>query len=660
MTIEADAVPVQAQHRTRRPPRQPAGAPAPEPVLQTRVLQTTGVLAVAVTVVYLVWRAGWTLSGAPLWLSVPFLLLELHAAVSLALFVFSTWDVTPVPRPDLPARLPRTAVLIATYDEDLEVLLPTVTAAVALEPAHETYVLDDGDRLEVAQMARALGATYLTRPVHDHAKAGNLNHALQHVQADVVAVLDADHVPEPDFLLALLGYFEDPRVALVQTPQEFYNTGSFEHTADPEVHEESLFYRVVQPAKNRWGAAFWCGTNALVRVAALRDIGGVATETITEDLHTTLKLHRAGWRTVYHDQVLARGLAAAGPEQFLAQRLRWGRGSMQVIRRDNPLTGPGLTLGQRLAYLYSLGAWFDAWRTLGLAVLPVVVLLTGRFPLSAPPVTFLGAFLCVFGLQQCALVLLGRGRARIGFSLVFDMVRLPANLPATLTLLVPGSHRFSVTPKGRTGEHRARARVPRLLVGLGVLLGAGAAWGAASVLGATPTTYDSRFAAVLSLCWVGLSLGVLLAAAARGRALRYGVERRDGSRHRVEMAATVAGRAARVTDLSLGGAQVELSGSGPDVGETMVLELRLPRERSLSLTATVRSGSGALRSVEFDDHQWREVAVVAATLFEFRLHEDRSAVRLLVPQQRRGSEHGDRTARTAELVGTSSAEAAAG
>jgi cellulose synthase (UDP-forming) len=639
MSLQLDAVPVPtAQRPTTRRPRQPDGGPVAESVLRRRVLQTTGVVAVVATLVYLGWRVGWTMSNAPLWLSVPFLLLEVHAAVSLALFVFSTWDVTPAPRPDLPAELPRTAVLIATYNEDLEVLLPTVTAALALEPAHETYVLDDGDRLEVAQMARALGARYLTRPVHDHAKAGNLNSALTHVDADVIAVLDADHVPEPDFLLALLGYFEDPEVALVQTPQEFYNTSSFEHTADPEVHEESLFYRVVQPAKNSVNAAFWCGTNALLRVDALRAVGGVATETITEDLHTTLKLHRAGWRTVYHDQVLARGLAAAGPEQFLAQRLRWGRGSMQVIRRDNPLRGPGLTLRQRLAYAYSLGAWFDSWRTIGLALLPVVVLLTGRFPLSAPPLTFLGAFVCVFGLQQSALVMLGRGRARLGFFLVFDMIRLPANLPATLTLVLPGSHRFAVTAKGRTGEHRTRARVPRLLVVLAGALCAGGAWGVLSLCGVTPTTYASRSAALLSLCWLALTLFVLTVAAVRIRALRFGVERRDGSRHPVAVPAVLGGLPAHVTDLSLGGAQVELTGMaddrGPDVGDEAAIELLLPHGQSATLACTVRSGSGVVRRVRFADNQWRQVALIAAALFEVRLHDEVAAVSVHVPDQR--------------------------
>ena len=100
--------------------------------------------------------------------------------------------------------------------------------------------------------------------------------------------------------------------------------------------EQALFYRILQPGKNRWTGAFWCGTGAVVRVAALREVGGVATETITEDIHTTIRLHRRGWRTVYHNEVLARGLAASDAATYQLQRHRWGTGAMQVLRSENP------------------------------------------------------------------------------------------------------------------------------------------------------------------------------------------------------------------------------------------------------------------------------------------------------------------------------------
>ena len=213
-------------------------------------------------------------------------------------------------------------------------LLPTVAASVALRPTHETWVLDDGGRDEVRRMAEQLGARYLTRPDNAHAKAGNLNHALTVVEADVLAILDADHVPTADFLLATLPYFADPAIGFVQTPQDFYNLDSFEHQrrGDGRVfNEEAVFYRVIAPAKNRWQAPFWCGTCALVRAEALRSVGGVATDSVTEDIHTSIRMFRAGWKGAYHNEVLARGLAPDDAASYLLQRNRWALGAMQVL-----------------------------------------------------------------------------------------------------------------------------------------------------------------------------------------------------------------------------------------------------------------------------------------------------------------------------------------
>ncbi len=242
------------------------------------------------------WRATSTLNLSAWWLSVPLLLLEVHAVFGLGLFTFSLWDVDSVPpvapRREAPGRI---AVLIPTYNEPIDVLLPAVAAAAVLEPAHETWVLDDGNRPAVRRLAAQLGVRYLARTDRAGAKAGNVNHALSVIEADFVAILDADHVAGRDFLVNTLGYFDDPKIAFVQTPQDFYNTDSFEHerrrrwwrggeAGQHAFSEQALFYRVLQPGKNRWHAAFWCGTGAVVRVEALRQVGGVATETVTEDI----------------------------------------------------------------------------------------------------------------------------------------------------------------------------------------------------------------------------------------------------------------------------------------------------------------------------------------------------------------------------------------
>ncbi len=205
------------------------GLPAPETPARRRSIQLAASAALLASVVYLTWRLAFTLGGS-LWLSIPLWILELHAALGLALFAFSLWDLDsesipePVDRTDL-----RVGILIATYNEPEEVLFPTVAAAVSLEPGHETYVLDDGQRPWVRAMAASLGAKYIARQEHTHAKAGNINNALAELDLDLVAVLDADHVAGAGFLTNTLGYFDDPRLAVVQTPQDFYNLDSFEH-----------------------------------------------------------------------------------------------------------------------------------------------------------------------------------------------------------------------------------------------------------------------------------------------------------------------------------------------------------------------------------------------------------------------------------------------
>ena len=215
----------------------------------------------------------------------------------------------------------------------------------------------------------------------------------------------------------------------------------------------------------------------------MREIGGVATETITEDIHTTIRLHRQGWKTVYHNEVLARGLAADTADQYQLQRLRWGTGAMQVLRVENPLIVPGLRLTQRLSYVSTLAGWFEAWRSLGYVLLPIVVLFTGGVPIRAHPLVFGIAFGVTFTLQQIALRLLSRGHHPLFLPIVFDLVRMTPNLLATLSLVRTGPLKFRVTPKGRSDDERRRANTSPLLTGIALLSVAAAIWFILTVAG---------------------------------------------------------------------------------------------------------------------------------------------------------------------------------
>jgi len=618
--------------------------PAPESPSTKWRIRTIAIAAVAISVLYLGWRAMFTLNLSAWWLSLPLFLLEVHATIGLALFTFSLWDIDAVPpAPNCTVAPGRIAVLIPTYNESTDVLLPTVAAAAALEPAHETWILDDGDRPAVRQLAAQLGVNYLTRTDRSGAKAGNVNHALTVIEADFVAILDADHVAGRDFLTHTLGYFADPKVAFVQTPQDFYNVDSFEHetrrrgwrgtraAGRQAFSEQSLFYRVLQPGKNRWRAAFWCGTGAVVRVEALREVGGVATETVTEDIHTTIRMHKLGWRSVYHNEVLSRGLAAADASQYQLQRLRWGKGAMQVmVSRDNPLLTPGLRPTQRLAYASTLLGWFDAWRSLGYLLLPPAVLLSGASPIHADPLVFVGLFSATFLLQRAALARLARGRAPHLLSTVFEFVRMSANIGATLTLFGRRAGGFVVTPKGRVGDDRRRQPVPLLLQATSALAVLAAVWFAATLAGRTPLHYGVPWVAYGAFGWLVFN-GVLVGlAVARIRSDRFAGERRASVRFGVEATATVGGRLCHIRDLSLTGAQVVIAGEemadfAAATGERLPFAVSL--DRPLAFEVEVRScrtgTNGLALGLQFCDGQDEERANLALALFHTTTDPDR-------------------------------------
>ena len=586
-----------------------------------RLVHSFALATLGLTVAYLAWRAGWTLRGSALWIALPFLAVEIHNAIGLGIFSLALWDVGDPPQPRTSNVSRRVAVLIPTYNEPASVLLPTIAAAVAIEPAHETWVLDDGHRVDVWRLAKELGARYLTREGNDNAKAGNLNHALGEIDADIVAVLDSDHVPLPGFLTDTLGYFDDPAIAVVQMPQDFYNLDSFEHEHGPDADfsEQAVFDPAIGPGKNRWQGAFWCGTCALLRRTALQDVGGVAIGTLTEDIQTTIRLQRAGWKTVYHDQVLARGLAAADGHSYMLQRRRWATGAMQVLRIERPMTTPGLHFGQRLAYAATLFAWFDSWRTLAYQLLPAAILLTGCMPVSSSIRVFGPVALTIFITQFMTLRLLARGYYPPILSLIFEMLRMPAVLPATLTVFTPHRTRtFRVTPKGRTdGSHRP----PRLPVMYTALFAAGAisfAWMAATFAGLTPVHYGHPGAVLGAAAFLAGNQLLVVAAARRLRSPAFRGERRRSYRFTTELTGRANGSECLVTDLSLTGARIRAASGGTieaATGTHIDIQLDLPNGRvSTSATVQRQLPDGSV-GIAFDAAAHRDLARLALAIF---------------------------------------------
>ncbi|HEX5989261.1 MAG TPA: glycosyltransferase [Solirubrobacterales bacterium] len=438
-----------------------------------RLLRALALLALTWGLGYLTWRIGWSGEGADPVAFAMLLATEVYGLYALAVLTWFSWSRRPARRP---ATTPGRAVdvYVCTYDEPVEVVMATLAGCRALTYPHTTYLLDDGRRAEMRELAELAGARYLTRPDNSHAKAGNINAALPRTDSDLVLVLDADHVPMPDALDALVGYFDDERMAIVQTPHDFFNHDSVQHYVVGR-HEQSLFYRVICPGKDRHHAAYWCGSAALINRQALLAIGGVATETIAEDFHTTIRLIRHGWRTRYHDEVLVQGLAPHDLDGYLLQRDRWARGNLAVFRLpESPLRARTLSPLQRLSFLASLLAYLAPPMRLLLLLTLGLVLWTGELPMKISVAALAALWMPYLLLNLGAGAALARGYMRIPETAHYELLTMEIYTRALRCALVPGKTAFKVTPKqGRDGGGLQALRKLHLVLLCTALLAAG-------------------------------------------------------------------------------------------------------------------------------------------------------------------------------------------
>lgn len=318
-----------------------------------------------------------------------FAALALAEAFNLLHLVGLWWSVWTT-RAEPPPRSTRSwsiDVFVTTCGEPLDVLRRTVAAAVHMDGAHRTYVLDDAGRDDVQAMARALGAEYVRRGTREGAKAGNLNHALSVSTGELVAVFDADHVPHREFLDRLVGYFEDPELAFVQTPQ-FYGNARQSAVARGAYQQQTIFYGPICRGKNGSDAAFCCGTNVLFRREALTAVGGFDEQSVVEDFVTSMRLHRRGWRSVYYPFVVSEGLGPETLGAYFAQQFRWARGSIGALVSLEPFRR-GYTLAQRLQYLLASTFYLMGLVTSVYVALPILYLLAGWSAFSSSSADFI-------------------------------------------------------------------------------------------------------------------------------------------------------------------------------------------------------------------------------------------------------------------------------
>ena len=447
-----------------------------------RVSEYLHLLLVAISTIttlrYLYYRSNYTLN-LDSWLdgffSILLFVAELYAIATLVLSYFQTLrirDRKSIPLAHWPeAKWPKVDIYIPTYNEDVSIVRKTVLGALNIDyPVDKkvVYVLDDGRaekyrerRLALKAMCEELGCEMLTRDNNEHAKAGNINTALDKTDGQLVLILDCDHIPVRGFLQETIGFFFDKKVALVQTPHWFYNPDPFERnllTQGQIPVGNELFYKVLQKGNDFWNAAFFCGSAAVIRRKYLLDIGGIATETVTEDCHTSLRLHSLGYRTVYYDKIMVAGLAPEKFSSYIGQQVRWARGMAQILRIENPLFNRklNLRLSQRICYFSATSHFFFGFPRLMYAIAPNLFLLFGINPVKG-----LGIETLFYALPHIVLSMhanhISYKHVRFSFwNEIYEFaLSFQAGIVTLLALINPNLGSFNVTDKGVSVESRS-------------------------------------------------------------------------------------------------------------------------------------------------------------------------------------------------------------
>ncbi|CAM5218629.1 Cellulose synthase catalytic subunit [UDP-forming] OS=Castellaniella defragrans OX=75697 GN=HNR28_001348 PE=4 SV=1 [Castellaniella defragrans] len=338
-----------------------------------------------------------------------------------------------------------------------------------------------------------------------------------------MAIFDCDHIPVRSFLQLSVGLFlKDPKLALVQLPHHFFSPDPFERNLrhfGTQPNENALFYGLVQDGNDLWNAAFFCGSCAVLRRSALEAVGGVTVETVTEDAHTALRLHRAGFNSAYLQVPQAAGLATESLSAHVGQRIRWARGMIQIFRLDNPLFGKGLGFFQRLCYFNAMLHFLSGVPRLIYLISPLAFLLFHSYIVYAPGVAIL--LNVVPHLLHANLTnsrVQGSWRRTLWGEIYETVLSWYIARPTTVALLAPHQGKFNVTAKGGLVERRFydwSISSPYVVLALANVVGLGfGVWR----LVAGPA--DEIVTVLITLVWVLFNLVILGGAIAVAEELR--------------------------------------------------------------------------------------------------------------------------------------------
>jgi cellulose synthase (UDP-forming) len=551
---------------------------------------------------------------------------EVYAFAILFFGYFQTiWPLrrAPVALPDATEEWPHVDVLIPTFNEPLSVVRYTALGALNIDwPADKlhVYLLDDGRRKEFEEFAFEAGIGYRTRPDNKHAKAGNINTALETMSSPYVAIFDCDHVPTRSFLQMTMGWFlRDQKLGMLQTPHHFYSPDPFERNLD-QFHiipnEGELFYGVVQDGNDFWNATFFCGSCAVLRRSALDNAGGIAVETVTEDAHTSLRMQMNGWSTAYINIPQAAGLATERLAAHVGQRIRWARGMIQILRTDNPIFAPGLTFAQRLCYFNAMAHFLYAIPRLIFLSAPLIFLLLNHTNIPGYWAAILAYALPHLTLSNVTNSRI-QGEHRHSFwNEIYETVLSPyILLPTVMALINPKLGKFNVTAKGgivRRTFFDTRIAQPFLIMLVFNILG---------LLVAIPRFFiwdrDRPGTVLMNVVWCLFNvilLGVCTAVAREMRQVRttvrvnfvtpLTVHMEDGSEF-----------AGETIDMSSGGTSIRFP-EAMDLMPGTPVRLKFPPPAvGTELRATVVSSEGSVQRLHFEELTIAEQEVLTMVLY---------------------------------------------
>lgn len=328
---------------------------------------------------YILYTTSITLPAVPpdqAWLSDSLFAAELASLLMVLLYSFYTIDVaarkhwrrTTEEAMFSPYYLPKVAIHVPTYNEPPDLVIGTLQRLLDLDYPEDRFIImvgddstDDACRNPLRAFCKGHGVAYLHRRDRSGYKAGALNMLLRQTppDANLVAVVDADYHVEPEFLRATVGFFVDPELGWLQTPQDYRNRHQ-SFLTEQYYLADAYFYRTILPSRNEENSIIFCGTMGMLRKRAVQEVGGWGEKYITEDAELSVRLLNAGWRSLYVNKTYGRGLIPPTFEGYKRQHYRWAFGGGRILR------GHGLrflfgrfTFRQRLDYLVGNLNWFE-------------------------------------------------------------------------------------------------------------------------------------------------------------------------------------------------------------------------------------------------------------------------------------------------------------